>query len=200
MSMPKGFKHSVESRQKMSISHKGKKLSKQHRQNISLGSKKYSVIGNKKCPVKRFWDSIQKSTNPNDCWKWQKCKNHHGYGVISVYGKSFLAHRFSYILHFGKIPNGLFVLHKCDYPQCCNPNHLFLGTQKDNIQDCVNKKRIQHPIGEKNGHAKLNKHQVIQIRKLYATGLYYRNTLAKKYNVSYTTISFIITRRTWAHI
>lgn len=67
-----------------------------------------------------------------------------GYGQFNTSIKLVRAHRFSYELHFGKIPQGMFVCHKCDIPNCVNPEHLFLGTPKDNTQDCIRKGRFNH--------------------------------------------------------
>jgi hypothetical protein len=91
-------------------------------------------------PEIRFWEKVKKS-DTNDCWEWQSTTNNKGYGTISIKGRSRLAHRFSYEIHNGSIPNGLNVLHRCDNPLCCNPAHLFLGTQRDNIADMVAKGR-----------------------------------------------------------
>ncbi len=79
----------------------------------------------------------------HECWEWSAYKNAKGYGVIGVGNKTQLSHRVSYEIHFGKIPNGLLVCHKCDNPGCNRPSHLFLGTALDNTRDCVEKKRFK---------------------------------------------------------
>ena len=81
-------------------------------------------------------------TDLGPCEEWQKYRDKAGYGHRSFKGKHMLSHRVAWILANGEIPEGMCVLHKCDNPPCCNPNHLFLGTLNDNIQDCYSKGRI----------------------------------------------------------
>ena len=89
-------------------------------------------------------------TIPSDgCWNWNGYRNKTGYGFTRIGGrgsKGILAHRLSWVLHHGEIPEGLHVLHKCDNPSCVNPNHLFLGTNLDNIKDRTAKGRSSHWI------------------------------------------------------
>ena len=86
---------------------------------------------------------------PNGCWEWTGSVNDKGYGLIYVEGKSKRAHRITYQLFKSEIPKGLFICHHCDNPGCVNPEHLFVGTQKDNMQDCIRKGRFVRPT--KNG-------------------------------------------------
>ena len=122
-----------------------------------------------------------------------------GYGVIHYKGKQTYTHRLSYELAFGEIPKGLFVLHECDMPSCINPNHLFLGTPKDNTQDMLKKKRSNSAKGEKAGNSKLTLQQVNEIKNQYIP--HDRNfgggALAKKYNVHSSTITCIATNKHW---
>ncbi len=91
----------------------------------------------------RFWQKVDKS---GDCWEWTAYRIPAGYGQINIKGKLFLAHRVSYMISKGEITDGLLVCHKCDNRKCVNPNHLFLGTHKDNARDMVNKGRnSKHP-------------------------------------------------------
>jgi len=152
-------------------------------------------------PEVRFWAKVVKSSSPDGCWHWIGGKTG-GYGIITIQYKSIGAHRFSYELHNGSIPNGLFVCHHCDTPSCVNPAHLFLGTPKDNMDDMVQKgrqRRTKPPVfsGEDHPCATLTWEQVEKIRSLYASG---RNTiteLATIYGTRASNIGMIVHWRSW---
>lgn len=93
-------------------------------------------------PEQRFWSKIKKT---DGCWEWQGQRNHRGYGEVSVSRKWVKAHRFSWASVNGPIPAGMFVLHHCDNRACVRPEHLFLGTQKDNMRDAKAKGRAYRP-------------------------------------------------------
>lgn len=97
---------------------------------------------------RRFWAKVEKGPG---CWLWTGAKNSRGYGQTAsgLKGKSKLAHRASYEHFYGPIPDGLYVLHRCDVPHCVNPQHLFVGTAADNMQDAVRKGRAL--VGALNG-------------------------------------------------
>jgi len=157
-------------------------------------------------PEERFWLMVDKR-GPDDCWPWAGCRLRHGYGHFNVNGRKTLAHRFSWSLVNGPIPDGngwhgTCVLHRCDNPPCVNPAHLFLGTQADNIDDMIAKGRNGYTgqRGEKHGMAKLTESQVIEIRRRYAIGNISQEKLAFELGVSQTTIGSIVRRDKWTHV
>lgn len=133
------------------------------------------------------------------CWEWQGYIDKHGYGKTSVNGYPVLAHRASWQSYFGDINDGLLVCHKCDNRKCVNPNHLFLGTPKDNFLDMFVKGRGQAVVGEKHGSAKLTENQVLDIRRRYKAGAVQRS-LAKEYGVDPMAINKIVHNKSWRHI
>ena len=152
--------------------------------------------------VTRFWEKVDKR-GPDDCWEWAGGTKGVEYGRIVVAGRTERAHRLSYELHIGPIPPGLYVCHRCDNPPCCNPAHLFSGTQSDNINDMFRKGREgrrRYSKGMKHGRAKLTDDQVIEIRKRYVPQRYPFSRLAKEYSVTPKTIRNITQHKTWTHI
>lgn len=113
------------------------------------------------------------------CWIWIGTINRFGYGRMKVNYKGWLAHRFSWEIHFGKIPDGLFVLHKCDIRCCVNPDHLFIGSQLENMRDMQAKGRGVQLIGERHGGAKLSDDEIQEIRE----SKHKRSFLSKIYGV-----------------
>lgn len=145
----------------------------------------------------RFWGKVEKSAG---CWIWTATKNRQGYGRIRSSGKTARAHRISWELANGPIPDGMDILHRCDNPACVNPAHLFLGTDDDNMRDKENKGRGNHAVGMVHGRSKLTADQVREIRRLYSTGQYLQRELGKRFGVHQTTIGYICRRESWAHI
>jgi len=145
--------------------------------------------------VERFWSKVDKT---GDCWFWQACKNQDGYGQISHHGKMLSAHRISWGIVNGPIPDGLNVLHNCDNPPCVNPAHLFLGTNIDNIQDSINKGRhvVPYNMGEAHPQAILKLDQVREIKKSTLS----QRKLARQYDVSPGTIQCIKDGRNWRYV
>lgn len=140
--------------------------------------------------IEEFYSKID-TTSDNGCWPWLGKLNSKGYGAIRVFDKQFLTHRFSFMIKYGSIPDGLSVCHICDNRACCNPYHLFIGTHKDNMVDCAKKNRS--PV------AKLNTLQVLEIRKKFTEGVD-RTTLSTCYGITKDHVSDIIKYRYWAFI
>ena len=132
------------------------------------------------------------------CFLWTGAVDGCGYGWIGARNRGMLrAHRVSWELHRGPIPLGMCVLHRCDNPPCVNPEHLFLGTQWDNTNDCKAKGRLNRARGTAHARNKLTEQQV---REIIGGSKLKRSALAEKYNVSWTTISHIKNRKIWKHI
>jgi hypothetical protein len=141
-------------------------------------------MGRKKGDRKtQFWSKVDKGTN---CWNWIGAIFPNGYGAFG--NPTHGAHRVAYELVHGPIPNGLCVLHKCDNRRCVNPNHLWLGTSRDNNRDAMVKGRHYPPPSQ----AKLTESQVLKIRNLYDTGMYFQRELGKAFQVSQSNISRLI--------
>lgn len=139
--------------------------------------------------INRFEKFVVKK---NGCWEWNGCINSK-YGAFRFRKKPQKAHRVSWVIHNGEIPDGLQVLHKCDNPPCTNPEHLFLGTNADNMKDMVSKKR--HVSGKR----KLTKEMIIHIRNLLKMGVPSAR-LSRDYKVSETCIYNIRHNISWKNI
>lgn len=144
----------------------------------------------------RFWAKVA-AGDANACWDWQAATNAYGYGWFGVGpNKVTTAHRVSAMLHglIDSLDSPLHVLHRCDNRKCCNPAHLFVGTNTDNVADRVAKGRSkgirQH--GETNGMAKLTDIQVGQIRGLYFAAAFSQSQLARQYDVRQSHISRVV--------
>lgn len=154
-------------------------------------------------PESRFWVRVNKNgpLHPNlgtQCWLWDGyIFPTTGYGGFKIGNKLILIHRYSWTLHNGPILATICVLHHCDNKLCVNPNHLFLGTKTDNNAD--RDKKDRQAKGENNGTARLTDNQIQDIREKHKMGLSYR-TLALEYNIDYTQIGRIVTRKQWRHI
>ena len=143
----------------------------------------------------RFWEKVDRKSE-NKCWEWLGgC--HSGYGHFSVHGKYVSSHRFSWELHFDKIPEGLLVCHYCDNRLCVNPKHLFIGTHADNMKDAVSKGRQSK--GEGHNSTKLSFKDVLFIREKLSLGVS-DSQLSRDFGVWQTTIRDIRIGKTWRHI
>ena len=159
--------------------------------------------------VSRFWAKVEKTAS---CWLWTGSKRSKGYGAFvyksgsqTVQGR---AHRFSYELHKGPIPDGLFVLHRCDTPACVNPDHLFTGTNKDNVEDMVSKGRHvpggtygpgNYQRGTEHHSARLTESVVREIRQQRSDGRSF-GWIARTHGLSIGHVHRIVTRKAWAHV
>lgn len=149
--------------------------------------------------MQRFWLKVDQRGGPGACHPWTAARDR-GYGKFTIRGKGqFRAHRLAYELTIGPIPEGLNVLHHCDNPPCCNPAHLFLGTQQDNVNDMYAKGRGNCSTGERSWRAKLTANDVREIRRRFKlrdpkNGL---KPLAREFHVDHTTIRAIVKRRSW---
>lgn len=171
--------------------------------------------------AERFWPKVQRG---DGCWLWTAAVHRNGYGKFNIGGKIVLAHRVAWALSVGAVPEGTYVCHRCDNPQCVRPDHLFLGTATDNSEDMANKgrstvgpmkeesdyhrpKRVEGqrqtanmPRGVQCPWAKLTEDNVREIRKRYSMERITQRALAIEFGVSLMTINDIIHRRRWAHL
>lgn len=149
-----------------------------------------------------FWSKVDVSAGLEGCWPWMGAMMRHRdeRGYLKRKGKSIYAHRMAYMLACGDIPDGMHVCHHCDNTICCNPRHLFVGTQRENIADRDRKGRCRArgPAGERNGRAKLTVEMVLEIRR-QAPGCSQR-ALANKFGVSQAAVRLIVIRKNWAHL
>lgn len=152
----------------------------------------------------RFWAKVFIMPYDRGCWLWTASCGDKGYGQMGRWklnDRPIGAHVASWILHFGPIPRGMCICHKCDNPPCVNPNHLFLGTRLDNTADMMKKGR--HVIGKRYKGESHSNHIVTQvqvgyIRRLYESGARSQQSLADELGIAQTTVSAIIRRQTWA--
>lgn len=143
--------------------------------------------------ARRFWAKVP-SRPDIGCWEWAGCRGVAGYGYLRIGGggsSPIVASRVSWLIHTGEDPGDKFVLHHCDNPPCIryHPNHLYLGTHQDNMDDMIKKNR---------SYTKLNNYQVTQIREL---AKYNSNvSISKKFGIANSTVSRIISGKMWKHL
>lgn len=167
------------------------------------------MAGPKRTPLIDRFQSRYVCRLDTGCWEWTGSRHPSGYGKIGAGGrarKNLLAHRASWELHNGPIPEGMFVCHRCDNRKCVNPDHLFLGTHQDNMDDKVAKGR--HPRGSSSSSAKLQEPQVMAIKEMLlrhpprrgngSNGI--QRFLAEWFGVGKQAIGDIHRNRNWAHL
>ena len=152
----------------------------------------------------RFWSRVDKGA-PTECWPWKAHRFPPGYGCspFSLEGTRY-ANRIALILSGVEVPANALVLHSCDRPPCCNPAHLRVGTQVDNMADRITRGHVRRgPVpglqGERHPQAKLKANDVVEIRRLLAQGMLQR-VIATRFGVNQTMISSISRRKNWAHV
>lgn len=157
---------------------------------------------------KNFWSKVdkngplpdqlnQKYKGLSQCWNWT-ASHIRGYGQFVYNYKMVKAHRLSYMMHIGPIPNGMLACHRCDNPFCVNPEHLWLGTNQENTSDRDAKGRSVK--GEKSPHSKLTKEQVVEMREMHKSNLWNYPQLAEIFGVSQTLAKMVVKRKAWKHI
>ncbi|MGQ0721043.1 MAG: HNH endonuclease [Candidatus Eiseniibacteriota bacterium] len=165
--------------------------------------------------ARRFWSKVDKS---GDCWIWTAGSSRNGYGQFHMNGRPHRAPRVAWEWAHGVIPDGLFVCHRCDNPACVNPEHLFLGTPSDNMKDASRKGRVswqrrpwtlprgndhwanktpeRRTTGERHGMAKLTSTDVVEMRRMSASGVP-NKVLAERFGVHRNTALKIVTHKQW---
>ena len=143
--------------------------------------------------VERFWSEVDRRS-PGECWPWVGYRDSFGYGVFKHRGVKLRANRVALELSGTDIPDGFMACHHCDQPECVNPDHLFVGSHRDNMDDMAGKGRA--PRGERSGNAKLTAGQVAEIRESDLTA----PPLARRFGVSETTIRAIRSKKLWGHL
>lgn len=175
-----------------------------------------------KTPEEKLWYGVSKLSGQGrdgDCWEWQYSKRGSGdrvgggYGYFTLRGTKYSTHRFAYELTKGEIPEGLKILHSCDNPPCCNPQHLSLGTDQDNVLDMFAKGRggigeshwTKHKPeclarGEKQHSAKMTPEKVRAMRQRWDAGGATSRELAKEFGIKQSSAHKICARKSWKHI
>lgn len=158
----------------------------------------------KRVPLEeRFWTKVDKNgpilkPELGQCWLWTGMRHEHGYGRVWVDGVQQYAHRISFEWVNGPLEDGEEACHRCDYPPCVRPDHLFRGDQRANNEDRDDKDRVRH--GEAHASAKLTTADVQKIRTLYATGSISQRKLALAFGVAHQTIAELLLGETWKRV
>ena len=149
----------------------------------------------------RFMSRVDQS---GDCWIYQGDKTTNGYGTVRVRNQRTAAHRYSYEVHVGPIPDGMLVCHACDNPLCVRPDHLWLGTPADNVHDMHLKGRqakdVRRYRGEAHARSKLTADAVRAIRAEYVPRKVPQRELARRYGVSQRLVLMVLKREIWRHV
>jgi len=138
---------------------------------------------------KRFWAKVDKMGN-GECWEWTAQRDRYGYGRFWIGSRRVQSPRFSWEIRNGAIPDGMFVCHSCDNRGCVNPDHLWIGTNQENMTDKM--------LKDRHGTAKLTNKEVLEIRDAYPGQT--QKQLGEKYKVDHSIIGKIVRRQRWTHI
>lgn len=147
--------------------------------------------------IAKFNANIDRSAGPDGCWNWTAGLTSRGYGQFVILGKKVIPHRLALELSGVIVPSEMFVCHRCDNRRCCNPSHLFIGTNADNMADKIAKGRQSR--GEGSGVAKITAACVVEIRRRYEAGMS-QDEIASMFGISQSNVSVIVQRKAWAHI
>lgn len=142
--------------------------------------------------IASFWNKVA-ITSKEECWLWLGCKNKRGYGSVRINYLMLRANRVSYFIANGPFLDSLLICHRCDNPQCVNPNHLFSGTHTQNVRDMIEKGRDEYQSG-------LNPDKIRSIRALYSSGTRTMQSICDQFGIAMGTCSFIINRKTWKDV
>ena len=154
--------------------------------------------------ITRFWNKVNKNgpiikSELGPCWIWYAHTDDDGYGVFWYQNKNRRAHRVSLYFEGILIPDDLLVLHKCDNPPCVRHDHLFVGSNEENMRDMTEKKRSAPQHGEFNPQSKLKEKDVIEMKRLYKIG-FSQDDIAIEFNVARTCVSRVINGKRWSHL
>lgn len=149
-----------------------------------------------------FWERVD-IRNHTECWEWIGLLNTHGYGQARFDGKNMNASRAAWMIFHGEVPGGLVVCHKCDNRKCCNPYHMFVGTQGDNVRDCNQKGRGRSHFVCGSAHprvnAKLDLDKVAKAKRLYEAGVT-QVEIGRMFGVDSSVISRAVRGKSWVHV
>lgn len=171
---------------------------------LQLRQKLLERMANSVDVQKRFWEKVDRRSDA-ECWNWFGALGADGYGIlISTIGKygnrrmGFRVPRISFLLHYKKLPDDMFVCHHCDNPKCVNPHHLFLGKQKQNVEDRDRKNR--QAFGSRHGRSKISEEDVKQARFLRFTKKWTYKLIAEKFRMGTSSIREAIVGSHWGHV
>jgi len=150
----------------------------------------------------RFELYYEKGDSDDDCWEWQNVLDEWGYGQIFDEGKQRRAHRVSYELHNGEIPDDAYICHTCHNESCVNPNHLYAGDPQSNVDDAIERGTFMEtrPQGSQVGTSKLTEEEVREIKRRYENGDAIQRELAEEFDMGQTQISRIVRGERWAWV